>query len=159
MWDYGWTALALWNIFACYRFNFAQGDLVSSCCYRMACRTYGVCHLQGHWVCWGCVLLEHCNFLYNCSARLCVPVVIMTSVSASSLPFPYCTVAVCRSPTYHCCSSHICLSCSNLTFLFIISPGLLLSMALQYLLIIENSSSFCPGAYVNLFCHFDKKPV
>lgn len=125
----------------------------------MACRTYCVCYLQGHWVNWGCVLLEHWNFLYNCSASVCVPFVIMTLFSTSSLPSPYSTLAVCPFLTCHCCSSDTCLSCSNLTFLFVISPGMLLSVVLQYFLTMENFSSFCPGAYVNFTCDFDKKSV
>jgi len=32
-------------------------------------------------------------------------------------------------------------------------------MALRYLLIMENFPLFCPGAYVNFTCDFDKRPV
>jgi hypothetical protein len=155
----GWTEVALWNISPRCRFNFVQGDLVSFCCHRKVCRTYCVCHLQGHWVKWGCVLLEHWNVLYNYSASVCAPVVIMTSVSTPSLPSCYSTLAVCCSPSCHCCSSDTYLSCSNLTFLFVISPSLLLSMALKYLLIMENFSSFWWGACVNFTFDFDKRPV
>jgi hypothetical protein len=159
MWDYRWTELAVWNISPCCRFNFAQGDRVSSCCYRKACRTYCVCHLQGHWMNWGCMLLEHWN-VWLIALEVCVrvPVVIMTSVSAFSLPSCYSTLAMCCSPTCHCCSSDACLSCSNLTFLFVISPDLILSMALQYLLIMETSS-FCPCAYGKFTCDFDKRRI
>lgn len=124
----------------------------------MACRTYCVCHLQGHWMNWGSVLLEHWNVLQ----LLCkgyAPVVIMTSVSTSSLPTSYSTLAVCCSLTYHSYKSDTCLSFSNLTFLSVILPGLLLSIVLKYLLVMENFSSVCPGAYVNLICDFDKKHV
>jgi hypothetical protein len=151
MWDYGWTKLALWNIAPCCRFNFARGALVSWCAYMMACRPYHVCHLQGQWVNWNCVLLEHWNVLYNCSARVYAPVVIMTLVSTTLLPSSSSTLAIC-SVTCHCCS------CSSLTFLFVISLGLRLSMALKYLPIMENFISVYPGAFVNFTCDFDNNP-
>lgn len=60
------------------------------------------------------------------------------SVLTFSLPSSYFTLAVCHSLTYYCCSSNTCHSFSNLTFLFTVSHGLLLSMALKYLLIMEK---------------------